>query len=202
MSTEVYFSVDIEADGTIPGPYSMSSFGAVACAMRDDQEHRKWQVSPLDIDDPQNSFYSELQPISNSSIPAAARVSGLSRDHLIENGTLPRVAMKSFDNWVSSTTERLGGQGARAVFVAYPLAYDWMWVYWYLINFAGHSPFGHSTTLDIKTLLATKTSKLIRKTGKRTIPKRLRSTRPHTHNALDDAKEQGELFVNIVNDWS
>ena len=36
------------------------------------------------------------------------------------------------------------------MFVAYPAAYDFMFVYWYLIRFAGESPFSHSA-LDLKT---------------------------------------------------
>jgi hypothetical protein len=39
----------------------------------------------------------------------------------------------------------------KPVFVAYPAAYDFMFVYWYLIRFAGESPFSHSA-LDIKSI--------------------------------------------------
>ena len=38
----------------------------------------------------------------------------------------------------------------RPVFVGYPAAYDFMFVYWYLIRFVHESPFSHSA-LDIKT---------------------------------------------------
>jgi hypothetical protein len=33
---EIYFSVDVEADGPIPGPYSMVSFGAAVAGVRDE----------------------------------------------------------------------------------------------------------------------------------------------------------------------
>ena len=38
----------------------------------------------------------------------------------------------------------------RPVFVAYPAGFDFLFVYWYLIRFAGESPFSHSA-LDMKT---------------------------------------------------
>jgi hypothetical protein len=38
----------------------------------------------------------------------------------------------------------------RLVSVAYPAAYDFMFVYWYLIRFAGESPFAHHG-LDVRT---------------------------------------------------
>ena len=43
----------------------------------------------------------------------------------------------------------LKARAGQPVFVAYPAAYDFMFVYWYLIRFAGESPFSHSA-LDIR----------------------------------------------------
>lgn len=79
---------------------------------------------------------------------------------------------------------------------AYPLAYDWMWVYWSLMRYAGISPFCYSSAIDIKTLVATKSSRMMRKVGKRSMSKKLLSKRPHTHHALNDAWEQADLLVN------
>lgn len=198
MSTEVYFSVDIEADGPIPGPYSMSSFGAVVAGYRKEYQHKALPLVPLDVGVEENSFYVELAPISDDFIPEAAAVSGLDRQKLIEEGADPAVAMAQFNDWVIETTKRIGGEFARPVLVAYPLPYDWMWIYWYLRKFHGNSAFGHSSALDIKTIASEKLGKLARKVGKRTIPRHLKSKRKHTHNALDDAREQGELFANLT----
>lgn len=61
--TEVYFSVDIEADGPIPGPYFMSSIGAVAYASRSGAHRaRAEDLQTLDLDDEENQFYAELAP--------------------------------------------------------------------------------------------------------------------------------------------
>ena len=55
----------------------------------------------------------------------------------------PAVVMPEYVRWIKSLP-------GKPVFVAYPAAYDFLFVYWYLIRFAGESPFSHSA-LDIKT---------------------------------------------------
>ena len=86
---------------------------------------------------------------------------------------------------------------ARPVFVAYPAGFDFTFVYWYLIRFAGKSPFSHSA-LDIKTYAMSLLRKDYRASVKRNMPKRWFSGRQHTHVALDDAIEQGELFCRML----
>ena len=88
---------------------------------------------------------------------------------------------------------------AQPVFVAYPAGFDFMFVYWYLVRFAGSSPFSRST-LDIKTYAMSLLRTDYRSSGKRAMPGRWFSTRPHTHVALDDAIEQGELFCNMLSE--
>ncbi|HJF13296.1 MAG TPA: hypothetical protein K8V32_00635 [Enteractinococcus helveticum] len=44
--------------------------------------------------------------------------------------------MRTLVDWIS---EQAGDD--RPVMAAYPLSYDWMWVYWYLMRYAGTSPF-------------------------------------------------------------
>jgi hypothetical protein len=85
----------------------------------------------------------------------------------------------------------------KPVFVGYPGAYDFMFVYWYLIRFAGESPFGYSA-LDIKSYAMAVLKKPFRQTLKRNMPKQWFGEQPHTHVALDDAIEQGALFCNIL----
>ena len=84
----------------------------------------------------------------------------------------------------------------KPVFVGYPAAYDFMFVYWYLMKFAGESPFSHSA-LDIKSYAMAVLKTEFRETAKRKMPKHWFDELPHTHVALDDAIEQGALFINI-----
>ena len=82
------------------------------------------------------------------------------------------------------------------MFVGYPVAYDFMFVYWYLIRFAGESPFSHSA-LDIKTAAMVALGCSYRDATKKNMPKSWFGEEPHTHVALDDAIGQGVLFCNI-----
>lgn len=81
--------------------------------------------------------------------------------------------------------------------MGYPAAYDFLFVYWYLIRFAGESPFSHSA-LDIKTFAMALLKKDYRASTKRNMPSRWFDPLPHTHVALDDAIEQGALFCNML----
>jgi len=190
---EVYFSVDVEADGEIPGPFSMSSFGMVAAAYRT----KSGLIVDLDLDADENCLYSELKPISNNFNPEAAAVAGLDREDLILNGKSPEVAMLEAINFVNTSAQNLGPH-VRPIFAGYPLAYDWMWMYWYFMNFAKVSPFGHSGAIDMKSYYAAKDDIAIRRIGKRSLPPELKTKRRHTHNALDDARGQGDLLQALL----
>ena len=92
----------------------------------------------------------------------------------------------------------LKGLPGKPVFVAYPAAYDFLFVYWYLLRFAGESPFSHSA-LDIKTYAMALLRCDYRNASKRNMPKAwFDEGLPHTHQALDDAIEQGALFCNML----
>jgi len=83
------------------------------------------------------------------------------------------------------------------VFVAYPAGYDFLFVYWYLIRFAGRSPFSHSA-LDVKTLAMSLLGCGYRDAVKRNMPREWFSAKRHRHVALDDAREQGDLFLAML----
>ena len=191
--SELYISVDVEADGPTPMPYSMVSLGAVVAGFKDVDG----SLVRVDMQQPQNAFYAELKPISELWVPESLAVSGLERDYLEKNGADPATVMTEFSVWVNSMVAMFDCK--TAVFCAFPLGFDWMWVYWYLENFSEFgSPFGHSRGLDIKTLYMAKANSTLTRSTKVNIPKKLRSSLPHTHNALDDAKEQGDLLMNIL----
>jgi hypothetical protein len=85
----------------------------------------------------------------------------------------------------------------KPVFVSYPAAFDFMLDYWYLIRFAGESPFSHSL-LDIESYALAMLKRGYRKIVKRIMPRQCFDLVPHTHRALDDAIEQGALFCNLL----
>ncbi|MBV7697480.1 exonuclease [Streptomyces sp. TRM70350] len=186
VKPSLYISVDIEADGPIPGPYSMLSLGAAVAGRQD--------ADGFEAADPEElTFYRELRPISEQFVPEALAVSGLDRERLVRDGAEPAVALAEFTGWVNGVAA-----GAQPVMCGYPASYDWTFLYWYLIRFTGSSPFGHSGCLDMKTLYAVKAGLPLRAVAKGTMPRELLSRRRHTHHALDDAVEQAELFANLM----
>ena len=189
---DVYISADVEADGPIPGPYSMISFGLAVAATYDGRTFAR-------RDPEATTFYAELRPISDEYDADALAVSGLDRDRLLREGRDPAEAMTSAAGWVRSVA---AAEGGKPVFVAYPLGFDWMFLYWYFVRFAETgSPFGHSRFLDLKTLYAARSGETVTRSVKGRMPRHLLSRRPHTHNALDDAMEQAELLQNLMA-WS
>jgi hypothetical protein len=186
---DVYFSADVETDGPIPGLFSMLSFGLVVAGTFDGETFSR----PQHYD---RSFYRELQPISEEFQEDALRVNGLNREGLLTEGALPVTAMSEAAQWVTA----IAG-GGRPILVAYPLSFDWSFLYWYFIKFSKHgSPFNHSQCFDIKTAFAVKAHIPIASAGRSRLMPSLRSNGVHTHNALEDAIEQAQVFANLF-EW-
>jgi hypothetical protein len=184
MTQPVYVSIDIEADGPIPGMNSMLSLGAAA--------FQGSSRTPIDL------FEVNLQPLPEA-VPDPDTMAWWNKPEQAEalayvrqNPRAPEIAMKQFRAWL----EALHG---KPVFVGYPATYDFMFAYWYLVRFTGFPvPFGFSG-LDIKTLAAAKLGVAYPHATKRNMPKKwFEGCPPHTHKALDDAIGQGILFLNIL----
>lgn len=186
---DAYFSADVETDGSIPGPYSILSFGLVYAGRFDGREFER----PVVFD---RTFYRELKPISDTFEPDALRVNGLDRERLSREGADPASAMTEASNWIREVAGN-----ASPVLVAYPLSFDWAWLYWYLMRFSVNgSPFGHSRCFDIKTAFAVKAQLPIAVAGRSQVSQRFKPRHIHTHHALDDAIEQAEIFADIF-EW-
>ena len=187
-AVDVYFSADVETDGPIPG-HSRSSLALVVAGKFDGTHF----TAP---DNYKQSFYCELKPISNDFQPEALRVNGLDRDRLIRDGQSPEKAMTEAAQWI-----RQAAGEANPILVAYPLSFDWSWLYWYFtkLSVAG-SPFNHSLCFDIKTAFAVKAGVPISEAGKSKLLPNLRPQSRHTHHALEDAIEQAEIFARVF-EW-
>ncbi|HTW99480.1 MAG TPA: hypothetical protein VMD59_11915 [Acidimicrobiales bacterium] len=198
MNRDLYISIDIEADGPIPGPtgwgYSMLSLGACLAGRLDAAEG--FVALPPD----EATFYAELRPISEDVVDGALSVCeaalSMPRARLVELGEEPAAAMRRFVSWVEQAEAQHGG---RAVAVGWPSSWDFgTWVFWYLQRFTGSSPFSHGQHRDIRDVLAATRGLPIRGLSKRSLPRSLTPRRPHSHNALDDALEQAELFASVM----
>lgn len=186
---DFFFSADVETDGPIPGPYSALSFALVFAGSYDGSVFKR----PLNYN---LSFYREMRPISDRYQDEALAVNGLDREYLIQYGDEPKAVMDEAYDWVKG----IAGMHV-PVLVAYPVSFDWTWLYWYFTQFSSKgSPFGHSQCFDIKTAYAVKNNSLMQNSGRSQLPVMLLPDRPHTHHALEDAVEQAEIFANIF-EW-
>lgn len=179
--SETYVSIDVEANGPIPGRNSMWSFGAAAFT-DDGQLLKTYYATLADLPEasPDPKTLAWWNQSSKSEALQLARLN--QRDALI--------VMSEFAIWL----DRLPN---KPVAVGYPVTYDFMFLYWYLMAFAGRSPFGFQG-LDIKTLAMAAMGTGYKKTTKDKMPNRwFKANQKHTHQALDDAIEQGYLFFEI-----
>lgn len=179
MAIEIYVSTDVEADGPIPGPHSMLSFGSAA--YREDKTlistfTRNLETLPEATAHPKTMEWWQTQPDAW----AACR----------RDVQPPAQAMKDYVAWLRALP-------GKPVFVGYPAAFDFMFVYWYLMKFVGESPFSHAA-LDIKSFAMCMRGTEFRETTKNRMPKRWFDDLPHNHVALDDALSQGALFCNML----
>jgi hypothetical protein len=147
--------------------------------------------------DPANeTFYRELKPITERVDPEAVAASRLDRNALKDRGAEPAEAMTEARKWVRQIAKR-----DRPVLVGYPVVFDWMFLYYYFVRFAsGGSPFGFSSCLDMKSIYVTKANTVVTRATKSQMPPFLLSPRAHTHNALDDAIEQADMFARLF-EW-
>ncbi len=116
-----YIMVDVEADGPIPGDYSMISFGAVVVDKALDK-----------------TFYGQLKPISDNYIEDALKVSGHSREETLAFAD-PKTVMNDFVQWINQNSQ------GRPIFISDNNGFDWMFVCWYFHHFIGRNPFGFSS---------------------------------------------------------
>lgn len=169
---EHYISVDIEASGPIPGEYSMLSLGACV------------------VGRPEQSFYMELKPDSPKHDPEALGVTGFDLDQLSSTGLAPVDAMKKLAAWIAE----VGNDETKPILVGLNAPFDWSFVNYYFHKYLGENPFGF-TALDIKAYYMGAFNLEWKQTKSSHMVANLQPRSTSTHNALDDALHQAELFA-------
>lgn len=179
---ETFISIDVETTGPIPGPYSMISLGAAAFNQEGDLL---------------STFSANLEELPGAGVFADTHKFWATHPEAY-NATLigrqdPTKVMQDFVEWV----KRLDGW---LVPVCYPASWDFMFVYWYMIKFGQKSPFFHSC-LDMRSYAMAMQKKPWREVTKRNFPRRWFSPgNSHSHIAMTDAIEQGNIFINMMKD--
>jgi DNA polymerase III epsilon subunit-like protein len=183
---ETYISFDLETDGPIPGHFSILSIGmSVAGRAQADRYVRS--------DPRRQTFYDELMPVTPAFLPEALVVSGLDRAALLQTGTAPAVALEKLTAWLLEVSS-----GTRPVLVAYPATFDWPFLAHYYHSFLNRPPpVPFTRVCDLRTLIVATSRRLYYTPTSECLPDALFTHLRHTHNALEDAIDQAELFSAI-----
>lgn len=193
MTSEIYISTDIECNGPIPGEYSMLSFGSVAFNKDGKilgEFYRKLKLLPKAKQHPETMRFWKENPEAWKEATS--------------NQEEPEKVMEDFVKWCWQFRSK--NDETRPVFVSWPATFDFMFVYWYMVkfnkdferDFIQKTPFAIAG-LDIKTYAATMLKQNYLDIHYETLPKRwVKNTGEHTHNALDDAKKAGKIFINLL----
>jgi len=178
---DIYVSTDIEADGHLPGKNSMLSFAAAALDI--DRNIIKTFSRNL------NTLpYAEQCPETMKFWARFPEAYARTRENCID----PAQAFIEFRDWCNG----LKSNGP-PIFMVYPGRFDMRFIDWYSLSFIGESLLGRSS-IDLKSYAYATMKIPFRRCIKRNFPKKWFTNRPHTHIAIDDAIEQGELGVNMI----
>lgn len=172
VSDELYVSVDVETSGPVPGIYSLLSIGACV------------------VSEPAQSIYLELQPDGLQHDPEAVAVTGLALTKLENEGLAPQTAMLKLEQWLN----QLCSADQKVVFVGLNAPFDWSFINYYFHKYSGGNPFGF-TALDMKAYYMGVTGCRWKETKSSQMTARLKPQSAPSHNALDDARFQAELFA-------
>ena len=182
---EIPVSVDGEFTGPIPGPYSMISLGAVAY----DPAGNELSRFKINIRELPEAGRNPATMAWWDEHPEAWRIS-------TENPIQAKDAMEEFDRWLASLP-------GRPKLMGWPLPVDFMFIYWYYVNFMGKMPpFGYDG-IDIKTyaMAQMKTATMSGESSgvSRKMVQDLLGIpdEDFSHDPLDDASRQGRLYFGL-----
>lgn len=188
MDDPVFIVTDIEADGPKPGENSMRAFASVAMGV-DGQERGVFEGVLLPLSeahpDAKTLEWFQSQPIAWSAATEGARP--------------PEAVMEDYVEWV---TRFEGGR----VFTAYPLAFDGIWIDYYLRRFTNHALVeGHYVTgrlfdgsgLCLKSFAAGLVGRPPWDCPPSLLPTEWFGGFEHTHRAVDDARGYAHLLTNL-----
>lgn len=184
---EIYISIDVEADGPIPGPNSMISLGAVAFLIETGAEPiAKFSVNfkslPEATEDPETAkFWDENIEAYNATIADQAD---------------PKQGISNFLYWIVGL---MSTYDVKPVLVGFPAGYDFMFLHWYICKFHGASAIFDYSILDVKSYAMALLGKPYLECDKKHLPKVFKTKgKQHTHLAVDDAEEQGKVFMKML----
>lgn len=185
----VYFCVDLEASGPVPGLFNMVSIGGVE--VRHDPAVGRLVAG--------RTFYYEIRPEFPGFEPGTEEIHKLTRAHLEAHGLPALEVMKHVADFVRDCLK----PGERPLFVGHNAPFDWMFTAWYFAWAQMRNPFGYNA-LDTKALMMGRHALPWRQCNK----ERLAELHPiltppapeQVHNALADAVFQADILIALMED--
>jgi DNA polymerase III alpha subunit (gram-positive type) len=183
---DVIISFDVETYGHIPGLHSMASLGAVA--------YHNWKEV--------GSFYAVLQELKHSSRDEDTMKSFWAKQpkawqEIQRNQEPPRQVMEKFYTWCTS----LPGTAKNRVFAANPAIFDMPFLNFYAYKFLGdrreHMSY-RMRCLDIRSYWGAYSGLDYSNAERFKMPQQWFEGLPNNHIAIDDARNQGVGFINML----
>ncbi len=183
--SEIFISADIEADGRVPGINSMLSLGSVALRVNESgyEEIATFEANLLELPgavrDPEVMAWWQKFPEAWDRCRTGARpAADVMHDYLA---------------WIKGLPDRAG-------LVAYPGAFDFMFIYWYLYALTGQRPFNASALCVKSYAMGMLGEASWLDFERKRIPEKYLSSHPHDHTPLNDSIEQGQIFAALYRD--
>lgn len=191
---EFYISMDAETLGGNPYVNPMINLGCVAFAA-DGTELGRFTVN-LD-GSPEHGFQADPDTLEWFRTKNAEAWAVITKDPMS-----PLEGMQALRQWCVEMCAVSGNK--RPVWVFYPSIFDGSWLYCYWFKYLGHPAGGKGpgfNAIDIRTYAMGKLGCTYEETrkDKPLMKPYLPTDAPHTHTGLDDAYEQGRLFLNLKN---
>jgi DNA polymerase III alpha subunit (gram-positive type) len=186
--TELFCSFDIETDGPCPGLNSMLSLGAVV----------------LDQDGAEvAAYYNNFQPLPEATQDLDTMAFWAkfpeAYEQTLANRLPPKEALEIFLDMLYTLRDK---HKTDIALLAYPAGFDFSFLYYYMRRFVPRDPVVPGLVgfncIDMRSFIMGMTGRPFFNTQKGRWPNRWHSKLPHTHNALDDAREQGDSFIKIL----
>lgn len=187
----LYISIDVESDGPCPGIHNLLSFGAAAFLKGKPLVTFERNIALLPDCKPSHKTMREFwqRDAKHQALYDLTRV----------NTVDPEDFCRDLIAWARNLSEETG---YKAVFVAAPATFDYKWLDYYLHRFIGDNPFGFASCVDIKSYLFGRMDRQFAEVTKRNYKKSwFPKGHKHTHVAVEDAIEQGHIFVNAMRDY-
>lgn len=184
----VYVVTDIEVDGPWPGPNSMRSFASVAVTL-DGTEHGRFEAV---LEELPGAAPNEKTLAWFQSIPDIWKAATTDPEPAPE-------VMARYAGWVKS----LPGQKC---FAASPLAFDGLWIDFYLRRFTRYGIIQgpdeddrlfDGTGLCLRSYAAAVTGRPVSEISPASLPTEWFGDVPHTHRAIDDALGYANLLLTL-----